>query len=161
MTQDEMHQQKIRETIAYAQRAKVMQAEEADAAIQAVISAAQGYGTNTTSGSGYGTTAINTASAVNSSNRNYGQTASTSGWSDDKVEAPSLSQSSDLPNISLTTWDENENEIVLTLKPEGNISAADSLKLVMLVMAVSAAPYEFSALAYVKRNNLERHFTYS
>lgn len=168
MTQDEMHQQKIRETIAHAQRAmRAVNNEEAAfmaAAHAGPLSAAQGYGTTVNTGQSgiQGSASYGTTSGINSGGRNYGSTTtSTSGWSDDKTEDVALSQSSDLPNISLMTWDENGNKVELTLKPEANISASDSLKLIMLVMAMSAAPYEFSALAYVKKNNLERHFTYS
>lgn len=71
------------------------------------------------------------------------------------------SQLAELPEMTLMSWDENENEVQMTLTPEASITSSDALKIFMLVMAVSVAPDEFCALAYVKKNNLERHFKYS
>lgn len=70
-------------------------------------------------------------------------------------------QTPDLPAMTIATWDENDKDVIMTLKPEGGISAADSLKIFSMLIVVMSDPDSFNALAYVKKHNLERHFSYS
>lgn len=72
------------------------------------------------------------------------------------------SQSADLPAIVIQTYDEHDSAVTMTLAPEGNISPADATKIMMLMVAVmGSGTAHFNPLNYVKKHNLERHFTYS
>ncbi|WP_407305404.1 hypothetical protein [Acinetobacter sp.] len=76
--------------------------------------------------------------------------------------APSVSSASpDLPIMIIVTTDENQKEVRMTLAPEADISPSESIKIFMLMTAMTAAPGQFNALAHVKKHQLERHFTYS
>lgn len=74
---------------------------------------------------------------------------------------PVQSQSPDLPEMIVRTADEHGKAVVMTLKPESNISNGELVKLMMLITAMSIDPSKFNTFAHVKKNNLERHFTYS
>lgn len=65
-----------------------------------------------------------------------------------------------LPSIVLEDKDEHRQMVTLTLAPEDAISAQEALKLMMLLISYKDQPSQFSALAYVKANNLERHFKF-
>lgn len=66
-----------------------------------------------------------------------------------------------LPELVVVTSDEHDNVVRMTLSPEPNISNGELVKLFMFVTAMNFAPNSFNALAHVKKNSLERHFTYS
>jgi hypothetical protein len=71
------------------------------------------------------------------------------------------SHSPDLPPIVINTEDEHCNPVRMTLKPEHGIGPHETLRLVMLLIAAAQSPSLFNALAHVKKQGLERHFTYS
>lgn len=71
------------------------------------------------------------------------------------------STSPDLPDITFNGWDDQGNSVIMKLSPEGGIPSADVMKLLMLTIATLAGNSGTNALAYVKKHNLERHFTYS
>ncbi len=78
-----------------------------------------------------------------------------------KVIASSSSNEADLPALVIPSSDEFGNKVNLTLNPEPGIMNGDLTKLMMMCWAVNLSPGSFNALSYVKKNNLERHFTYS
>ena len=71
------------------------------------------------------------------------------------------SNSPDLPPMTIVTADEHGNRVDMTVSPEPNVSTGDCMKLLMLMFAVTVEPESFNALAYVKKNSLERHFKYA
>lgn len=72
-----------------------------------------------------------------------------------------VSDSPDLPDITINTSDEHGNPVVMKIAPESNISASECMKMTMLMTALMSGGSSFNALAYVKKQNLERHFTFS
>lgn len=74
--------------------------------------------------------------------------------------APTYGTSAYLPPIVFRVRDENSQEITMTLCPEETISTQEALKLMMMLASYREEPHLFSALAYVKANNLERHFKF-
>jgi len=82
------------------------------------------------------------------------------------IDAYGMLQSSpmveDLPPITMSGRDENGRPVTMTLSPEASISNSELTKLLMLsITMVSGSGRSLNALAYVKKHNLERHFTYS
>lgn len=74
------------------------------------------------------------------------------------------SDSANLPAIVIDGHDDAGLGVRMTLKPEAGISTSDLTKIMMMVIAVIGAGSSvlgFNPLAYVKKHNLERHFTYS
>lgn len=74
------------------------------------------------------------------------------------------SDSADLPAIVIDGHDDAGQGVRMTLKPEAGISTSDLTKIMMMVIAVIGAGSSglgFNPLAYIKKHNLERHFTYS
>lgn len=69
--------------------------------------------------------------------------------------------SPDLPEMRIQTIDEHNRPVMMTLIPEPGISSSDTMKLMMLIMSMTVAPEKFNALAYVKKQNLERHFKWT
>ena len=97
---------------------------------------------------------LNTASVQTyTSGSNYGYDTSTI--------KRTQSNSPDLPPMTIVTADEHGNQVLMTVAPEPHVSTGDCMKLLMLMFAVTVEPEAFNALAYVKKNNLERHFKYS
>lgn len=72
------------------------------------------------------------------------------------------SMSPDLPTMLIEGYDEHTGKKVkMVLSPESGISNNEIMKLLMLIIGTNTAPTQFNPLAYVKKHNLERHFTYS
>lgn len=84
-----------------------------------------------------------------------------SGSSGQVISSNLQGDSSDLPALVIPTSDEFGNKVNMTLAPEQGIMVGDLTKLMMMCWAVNLNASSFNALAYVKKNNLERHFTYS
>ena len=66
-----------------------------------------------------------------------------------------------LPEIKMIARDEFGRDVKMVLEPEPNISAQESLKLMLLVHCYTKSTSKFNPLAYVKKHGLERHFNYS
>lgn len=145
------------------------------------ISTNTGYGSATStgstgSGSGYGTISNGNGAGGGGGSTLTG-TISYSGYasspamptfiytysSSTEESAPAVAQSDspDLPPMVFNTFDENGNTVKMTVAPEASISASDVMKMCMLINMMTISPDSFSALAYVKKNGLARHFTYS
>lgn len=77
------------------------------------------------------------------------------------LQMPEQKQTADLPSMVWDCRDENGTMIHMELKPEGTISASDSLKIMMLIQASTSHPLLFSPYMYIKKHNLERHFKFS
>lgn len=73
----------------------------------------------------------------------------------------SVSQEPDLPSIVFNGYDFDEKKIVMTLKPESTISTLEVFKILLLINAATHAQHKFSVFAYIKKNNLERHFKFA
>ena len=71
------------------------------------------------------------------------------------------SNSPDLPDLVLKADDEHGRSVEITLSPDQDLSAHETLKIMMLIMAFVNEPEIFNALNYIKKNNLERHFKYA
>ncbi len=72
------------------------------------------------------------------------------------------SNSPDLPKLFFYSKDDHGNSIQMELVPEYQMSPHEALLLTRLVIAAqSGLSQQFSAFAFVKKNNLERHFKYS
>ena len=82
-----------------------------------------------------------------------------SGGTSLKTVAPSTSPI--LPEIVLEAHDENGKRIEMELIPERTISAFECLQITMMLMAYCDSPDSFCPLAFVKKNNLERHFKFA
>ena len=68
----------------------------------------------------------------------------------------------DLPELMIESMDENGRLVKMVLSPESSISPPEVTKLLMLVTTIMLQGVGgFSVYAYVKKNNLERHFKYS
>jgi hypothetical protein len=65
-----------------------------------------------------------------------------------------------LKPIHLLTYDEDGKELTLTLSPERDISGWEALQLSMLLTCEMQKPHNIHISAYVRKNNLERHFTF-
>lgn len=72
----------------------------------------------------------------------------------------SQSNNPKLPPIEIVSNDEHDVPITLRLEPESGIDPASTLKLVMMLTALSFGGASFSAYAFIKENNLERHFKF-
>lgn len=71
-------------------------------------------------------------------------------------------QVADLPSVVFNAYDENGKMLTMTLHPElAQMSIYDMFKINMLINSANHAPHAFSAYAYVKKNNLERHFKFA
>lgn len=112
-----------------------------------------GYGTLT-----YGITATAATAPVFISTGTFGSILADD---EDGCEVKMQSDSPDLPEVVFNTFDENGNTVRMTVKPEANISSSDTMKMTMLMMAMMTSPESFNALAYVKKNGLAQHFTYT
>lgn len=77
------------------------------------------------------------------------------------IAKPPRSLSPTLPAIVFETEDDQRSTVYMKLQPENNISSIDTMKILMLIFCYASVPDDFNALAYVKANNLERHFTFS
>jgi hypothetical protein len=78
--------------------------------------------------------------------------------------APSIKARStdpDLPSIYLYGHDEAGNKVRMELIPERSISPYESIQLSMMLVCSAAGANDFCPLAFVKKNNLERHFSFS
>lgn len=74
---------------------------------------------------------------------------------------PAQTQNPDLPYIVLETYDINNTPVFMTMDPEyATMTPAEVTKLLMLIFCHTASSETFCALAFVKKNNLERHFTF-
>ena len=71
-----------------------------------------------------------------------------------------MSQEADLPDVVFVSHDFDSKKITMTLKPEPTISTLEALKITMLINASTRTPTKFSVFAYIKKNNLERHFKF-
>ena len=71
-----------------------------------------------------------------------------------------MSQEADLPDVVFVSHDFDSKKITMTLKPEPTISTLEALKITMLINASARTPTKFSVFAYIKKNNLERHFKF-
>jgi hypothetical protein len=70
------------------------------------------------------------------------------------------SRSPKLPPIIFEEHDDTGVLIRMTLTPDWQLTATDSLKISAMLFSAATQPYSFSAHAYVKANQLERHFTF-
>jgi hypothetical protein len=70
------------------------------------------------------------------------------------------SRSPKLPPIVFEEQDDTGVFIRMTLSPDWQLTANDSLKISMMLFSAATQPFSFSAHAYVKANQLERHFTF-
>lgn len=66
-----------------------------------------------------------------------------------------------LPNLFFQSFDNNNEKVLLTLKPEFNITSYQVLQIIMMIHSVNTNPLSFSVFHFVKENNLECHFKYS
>lgn len=66
----------------------------------------------------------------------------------------------DLPPIKFLGYDEQDNQVYMTLKPETNITPLESVRISML-LTVAAVTGDCNPYLFVKDKGLERHFTYS
>ena len=73
----------------------------------------------------------------------------------------SYNQSPELPAVVFNGYDFDEKKIVMTLKPEATISTLEVFKILMLINAATQTPNKFSVFAFIKKNNLERHFKFA
>ena len=73
---------------------------------------------------------------------------------------PQYSTSSDLPSVTLLSYDAAGNRIEMRLEPEASITAHESTKLLMLVISALYNGDQFSSYEYVRKNDLERHFKF-
>ena len=71
-----------------------------------------------------------------------------------------FSQDDNLPDVVFDGHDFDSKKITMTLKPESTISTLEALKITMLINASARTPTKFSVFAYIKKNNLERHFKF-
>jgi len=84
------------------------------------------------------------------------------GYLDSKIQlVDPITDNPKLPSIDFHTHDDAGKSIKMTLLPEGQISAYESLQLMMLMQAAMTNPSSFSVYHFVRKNNLERHFKYS
>jgi hypothetical protein len=67
----------------------------------------------------------------------------------------------DLPSIRITGYDDQKNPVKMEVTPERSISAYESLQITMMLVTLTAGANDFNPLAFVKKNNLERHFSFS
>ena len=72
-----------------------------------------------------------------------------------------LSQENNLPDVVFNGHDFDSKKITMTLKPEPTISVFEALKITLLINASARTPTKFSVFAYIKKNNLERHFKFT
>lgn len=70
-------------------------------------------------------------------------------------------QEPDLPAIVFNGYDYDEKKISMSLQPESTISTVEAFKIILLINAATHTPHKFSAFAYIKKNNLERHFKFA
>lgn len=71
-----------------------------------------------------------------------------------------VSQEANLPDVTFNGHDFDLKKIAMILKPEPTISTFEALKIMMLINASARTPTKFSVFAYIKKNNLERHFKF-
>ena len=97
----------------------------------------------------------------------YGTSGATSyGYSIGTVSAnmttQAYSDSPDLPEMVVESIDDTGRIVRMVLKPESSISPPEVAKLLMLLSAIMLqGASRFSVYGYVKKQNLERHFSYS
>ncbi len=72
-----------------------------------------------------------------------------------------VSQEADLPGVTFHGYDYEEKKIDMILNPESTISTLEAFKIMLLINAAQQSPYKFSVYAYIKKNNLERHFKFA
>jgi hypothetical protein len=65
-----------------------------------------------------------------------------------------------LPNLTMTGYEMDGNPVSMTVSPEAGISSIEAVRLMMLMFVVTNAPGNVNPLAYVRKQGLERHFTY-
>lgn len=68
---------------------------------------------------------------------------------------------SDLPDMVFYGKDDAGAGVSMTLKPEADISTIELMKINMLIATFIIGGHNTNPLAYIKKHNLERHFTYS
>lgn len=72
-----------------------------------------------------------------------------------------VNQDPDLPAIVFNGYDYDEKKISMSLQPESTISTVEAFKIMLLINAATHTPHKFSTFAYIKKNNLERHFKFT
>ena len=98
---------------------------------------------------------INTGNLItNSSSSGY---AFSIGAGELSVTLEAIPTSPDLPPISVIGHD-GDRMVKMILQPEQSISGYESVQIMMMLRACSSS--EFCPLAFVKKNNLERHFKF-
>lgn len=65
-----------------------------------------------------------------------------------------------LPNLTMTGYELNGDKVQMTISPEASISPIEAVRLMMLMLVVTNVPGNVNPLAYVRKQGLERHFTY-
>ena len=125
------------------------------------ITGGGGLGANTMGvGVGAGGGSLITGAAQVPMNGTYTTTIG-SGMGIGQLKSTAVSTSPVLPNVTLIAHDENGKKVEMTLKPERSISAFEALHLIMMLMVYCDSPNSFCPFAFVKANNLERHFKFS
>lgn len=71
------------------------------------------------------------------------------------------SQCDELPSFTFNGYDFEGKKITMIFKPEATISTLEVLKIMLLINAAANSPSKFSVYAYIKKNNLERHFKFT
>jgi len=107
---------------------------------------------------GYGSISSGSIGSISTSNATYNPQSIVSG---NTYTISLKNDCPDLPPLVIPTYDEFGKSVTLTLSPEPGISVNELTKIMMMCLAVNLNPSSFNALAHVKKNNLERHFTYS
>jgi hypothetical protein len=64
-----------------------------------------------------------------------------------------------LPNVSLLAHDEQHGNLCLTFTPERTISTYELLLITQLLFTENMKPRQVNPLAFIRKNNLEKHFT--
>jgi hypothetical protein len=67
----------------------------------------------------------------------------------------------DLPSTVFTTYNDAGDRVTLTLAPESDISARESLLIARMIHAATTNPSSFSVFHFVRKQNLERHFKFA
>ena len=103
---------------------------------------------------------LTVATSSNVSNGFYTFPASVNRMSEQPPIDLILSQEANLPDVTFNGHDFDFKKITMILKPESTISTIEVLKITMLINASTRTPTKFSVFAYIKKNNLERHFKF-
>lgn len=117
------------------------------------------YGAGTVSisaGSAGSTTLVSSSNITTKSNINLGGSIAGAYTLDLAV-----SQVAELPGITFNGYDYDEKRVTMILQPESTISTLEAFKITLLINAATHSPRAFSVYAYIKKNNLERHFKFT